>query len=90
MALGDNKVLGFFGPGGGAKMSIGTCVVGDTCQSRLSRVEVVIMTVDETVVSAGVNDEPAAATGLNTTSGAGSFLADGHSSNGLFWLAIGK
>jgi hypothetical protein len=91
MALGDNKVLGFFGPGGGAKMSIGTCELtpsnSSVVQTRLTYVEVAFLTPSTT---GSVNDFPTSAASLNTTYGRGSFLAAGHAGDNLNWLAIGK
>ena len=86
MALTDNVILGWFGSGGGAKLACGTAVVGDTVETRLSRVNAVILTYN---VDEAADAEPLAATGLNTTNGHGSFLVDGEAAGTLYWLAIG-
>ena len=86
MALGDNVILGWAGPGGGTKIAMGTAVVGDTVQTRLTRVFAVFLSM---LGTPSASDECMAATGLNTTSGVGSFLVDGEAGDSVAWVALG-
>ena len=77
------KLINFIGPGGGLKSSFGTCTVGDTVQSRLTRVEGVVLTYSD----ARGDNTHSSVTSVNATPG--SFVTAGQAGATLFWWAFG-
>jgi hypothetical protein len=77
-------ITNYVGPGGSMNGSYGTCTVGDTVQSQLTRVEDVLLTYSN---SRSGSDAHLRSTSRNATPG--SFVVGGQSSATVFWVAFG-
>ena len=77
-------IKNYVGPGGSMKGSSGTCTVGDTVQSQLSRVEDVLLSYSD---ARGTSQAHLRSTSRNATPG--SFVVGGQASATVFWVAFG-
>ena len=84
MAVGNIEITGYMGPGGGLKAAFGTCTVGDTVESHLTRVENAFLTYSD---ARSASDAILDATSINSTPG--SFVVGGEAGATVFWWAFG-